>query len=251
MASKRMFKLSVVSSDAFTAMTLSAQALYFHLNLRADDDGFIDSPLRIMREIGANQGDMEQLLKKRYLIYYESGVIVVKHWRLHNTLRKDRYKPTLYQEEFAQLEEKESGVYTEVGHRNLTEIDNGNQNGNQMAHRIDKSSIDKNRIDKSNESSDAAPTSKIKTNAKLTKSKYGEFGHVKLTTTEIDKLKSEYPNYLDLIKHLDEYCEMHGKTYKNYYLTIKKWVVEAVNRKKGINDKSKKPSDSNAFNNFG
>ncbi len=131
MASKRMFKLSVVSSDAFTAMTLSAQALYFHLNLRADDDGFIDSPLRIMREIGANQGDMEQLLKKRYLIYYESGVIVVKHWRLHNTLRKDRYKPTLYQEEFAQLEEKESGVYTEVGHRNLTEIDNGNQNGNQ------------------------------------------------------------------------------------------------------------------------
>ena len=218
MASRRMFKLSVVSSDAFTAMTLSAQALYFHLNLRADDDGFIDSPLRIMREIGANQGDMEQLLSKRYVLYYESGVIVIKHWRLHNRLRKDRYKPTLYQEEFAELEAKENGVYTERKHTQIAVSDVGEPNGNQMAHSIGKyrlvkgSVVKDSKVQESKENNEEKTVSKGKSKTtKESKSKYGNYGHVKLTDNEFNKLQQEYPNHLEIIQYLDDYCEMHDK----------------------------------------
>lgn len=231
-----MFKLTVVSSDAFTSMTLSAQALYFHLNLRADDDGFIDSPLRIMREIGANQGDMEQLLKKRYLIYYESGVIVVKHWRLHNTIRKDRYNPTLYQEEYAQLEEKESGVYTEVYKSSQIDNDDWQPNGNQMAHRLDKSRVDKISIEESKELKTACPSSKIK-NPQSSKQKYGEYKHVMLTDAEVSKLQADFGNVEELIKHLDEYMEISGRKYKNCNLVIRRWVVDAVKEKNQTKNK--------------
>ena len=96
MAEKRMFTQKIIDSDAFLEMPLSAQALYFHLNMRADDDGFINNPKRIQRTIGSTEDDLKLLIVKRFVICFESGVIVIKHWRMHNTLRKDRYNPTQY-----------------------------------------------------------------------------------------------------------------------------------------------------------
>lgn len=113
MAERRMIKTSVVDSDAFLDMPSTAQNLYFHLNVRADDEGFVDSPKGIMRKVGANQNDFEILLAKRYLLSFDSGVIVIKHWKLHNMIRTDRIKPTLYKEEKCVITEKENGVYTD------------------------------------------------------------------------------------------------------------------------------------------
>ncbi len=113
LAEKRMFTQKIIDSDPFLDMPLSTQALYFHLNMRADDDGFINNPKRIQRTIGASEDDLKLLIAKRFVIGFENGVIVIKHWRMHNTLRKDRYNPTQYQEEFAMLSIKDNNSYTE------------------------------------------------------------------------------------------------------------------------------------------
>lgn len=116
MAEKRMFTQRIIDSDSFLDMPLSTQALYFHLNMRADDDGFINNPKRIVRTIGANIDDLKLLVTKRFVICFESGVIVIKHWRMHNTLQNDRYKPTQYQEELETLRVKSNKSYTEKEH---------------------------------------------------------------------------------------------------------------------------------------
>lgn len=109
-----MFTKKIIDSDAFLDMPLSAQALYFHLNMRADDDGFVNGPRKIQRMVGASNDDMNLLIAKRFILTFESGVIVIKHWRMHNLLRKDRYTPTQYQDEYRRLETKENGAYTEA-----------------------------------------------------------------------------------------------------------------------------------------
>lgn len=124
MAERRMFAKTIIDSDAFLDMPLSAQCLYFHLCMRADDDGFINNPRKIMRMVNATDDDARILIGKKFLIAFESGVIVIKHWRIHNYIRNDRYKPTVYQEEKALLGQKENGGYT-LG-------DDGIPNGNQL-----------------------------------------------------------------------------------------------------------------------
>jgi hypothetical protein len=113
MAERRMFAKTIIDSDAFIDMPLSAQALYFHLSMRADDDGFINNPKKIQRMIGASDDDCKLLVMKRFIITFESGVIVIKHWKIHNYIQKDRYKPTLYQEEKSLISEKDNKAYTE------------------------------------------------------------------------------------------------------------------------------------------
>ena len=113
MSEKRMFTQKIIDSDPFLDMPLSTQALYFHLNMRADDDGFINNPKKIQRMIGASEDDLKLLILKRFVIGFESGVIVIKHWRMHNTLKSDRYRPTQYQDELAMLDIKENKSYTE------------------------------------------------------------------------------------------------------------------------------------------
>jgi hypothetical protein len=112
MAERRMFAKTIIDSDAFLDMPASAQALYFHLAMRADDDGFINNPKKVMRIVGASNDDAKILLTKRFLLEFDSGIIVIKHWWMHNYIQKDRYKPTVYQEERAQLSKKPNGAYT-------------------------------------------------------------------------------------------------------------------------------------------
>lgn len=108
-----MFTMKIVDSDAFLDMPMSAQCLYFHLNMRADDDGFLNNPKKIQRMIGASEDDLKLLLAKRFVLGFEKGLIVIKHWRMHNLLRKDRYNPTQYIKEKDSLDIKEDGSYTE------------------------------------------------------------------------------------------------------------------------------------------
>lgn len=94
MAERRMFAKRIIDSDLFLEMPLSTQALYFHLSMRGDDDGFINNPKRIMRMIGCADDDMRILIEKKFIIPFESGIVVIKHWKIHNYIRSDRYKPS-------------------------------------------------------------------------------------------------------------------------------------------------------------
>lgn len=149
MAEKRMFTMKIVDSDAFLDMPLSTQALYFHLNMRADDDGFVNNPKKIQRTIGATEDDLKLLLAKRFLLSFENGVIVIKHWRMHNLLRKDRYKPTQYQDEIHMLSVKENGAYTELATKRQQVVAERLPSGCQVvAERLPQDRIGKDRLDK-------------------------------------------------------------------------------------------------------
>ena len=134
MAERRMFAKTIIDSDAFLDMPMSTQALYFHLSMRADDDGFLNNPKKIQRMIGATEDDLKLLIAKNFIIVFDTGVIVIKHWKIHNYIRNDRYKPTVYQEEFKKLDLKDKGSYT-LG------IPNGYQMETQV--RLGKDSIGK------------------------------------------------------------------------------------------------------------
>lgn len=125
-----MLAVDVINSDTFLTMPVSTQCLYFHLCLRADDDGFVANPRGIQEMVKCGIEDLRILLEKRYILAFdETGVIVIKHWRLHNTIRKDRYTPTIYQEEMSTLITKESKVYTErERHPELVQKETENQN---------------------------------------------------------------------------------------------------------------------------
>ena len=112
MAERRMFAKTIIDSDAFIDMPLSTQALYFHLSMRADDDGFINNAKKIQRMIGASDDDLKMLAAKRFIIPFDTGIVVIKHWKIHNYIRGDRKKDTVYPEEMSLLTEKENGAYS-------------------------------------------------------------------------------------------------------------------------------------------
>ena len=149
MAERRMFAKTIIDSDAFLDMPLSTQALYFHLSMRADDDGFLNNPLKILRMVGGNQNDYDLLKAKNFIITFENGVIVIKHWKMHNYLRADRYKETVYLEEKSRLTLKENGAYS-------LNDDFGIPTVNQVVHQLDtqvrlgKDSIGKDSEDEKN-----------------------------------------------------------------------------------------------------
>ena len=152
MAERRMFAKTIVLSDAFLDMPMSARCLYFTLGMLADDDGFVNAPRSIMRQCGASDDDMKLLVAKKFALLFDSGVIVIKHWRINNYLRNDRYTETKYGEEKASLSLDENGAYTQHG------IPGGIPAGipNSGIPSIDKGSIDKSSIDKSSSKSAAA-----------------------------------------------------------------------------------------------
>lgn len=112
MADKRMFSKTIIDSDAFLEMQQSAQLLYFHLSMRADDDGFINKPKTIMRMVGCKDDDLRILVSRKFIIPFDTGVVVIKHWKIHNYIAKDRYHETNYKEEMAMLSLDENKAYT-------------------------------------------------------------------------------------------------------------------------------------------
>lgn len=113
MAERRMFAKAIIDSDAFLDMPLSTQALYFHLAMRADDEGFVGNPKKIQRMIGASDDDCRILISKRFILTFQSGIVVIKHWRIHNYIQSDRFKETTYIEEKATLTLDGKKAYTE------------------------------------------------------------------------------------------------------------------------------------------
>lgn len=114
MANRRMFAKSIIDTDYFLEMPATTQLLYFHLAMRADDDGFVSSPKRILRMVGSSEDDFKVLISKQFIIPFDSGVCVIKHWRIHNLIRGDRYQETIYTQEKSMLIESENKSY-EVG----------------------------------------------------------------------------------------------------------------------------------------
>lgn len=146
MAEKRMFSKQIVDSDAFLEMPLSTQALYFHLSMRADDDGFLNNAKKVMKIIGANQNDYDLLVAKSFVIQFPDGICVIKHWRINNYLRKDRYTETIYQEEKACLAVQPNGRYSL---RNAAESDDDLPLGIPVCNRLDtQNRIEENREEK-------------------------------------------------------------------------------------------------------
>lgn len=151
MAERRMFSSKIVCSDAFTEMPFSAQALYFQLNMEADDDGFLNNARRVQRTICASEDDLNLLFERRFILGFKNGVVVIKHWRMNNQIRKDRYTATQYQDEFNSLDIKPDGAYTEKVKESLVDTlaTTWQPDGNQLATqvRLGKDSIDKDSID--------------------------------------------------------------------------------------------------------
>ena len=150
MAEKRMFSKKIIDTDWFMDMPASTQNLYFHLSMRADDDGFVDAPNRIVRECQATPKDLEILERKRYILTFEnSNVVLIKHWFLHNSIAKDRYTPTLYTDERSRVTLKCGKMYpncSKSDNKNYTEVKrtdnyletNCNQTDNKVERREDK-----------------------------------------------------------------------------------------------------------------
>ena len=112
MAERRMFAKSIIDSDLFLDMPVTARLLYYDLSMRADDDGFVDSPKKIMRMIGASQDDFTILAARQFIIPFDNGIVVIKHWRIHNYIRKDRYEETKYKSEKDMLRLDANKAYT-------------------------------------------------------------------------------------------------------------------------------------------
>ncbi len=204
MAERRMFAKTIVLSDAFLDMPMGARCLYFTLGMFADDDGFVNSPKSIMRQIGASEDDLKVLVAKKFILPFESGIIVIKHWRINNYLRNDRYNATKYIEEKSELVVEENGSYTK---RDSFGIPNSGIPS------IGKDSIDKDSI-----------VDIIEAPKKETRHKYGAYNNVLLSDTDLEKLKTEFRDYEERIERLSEYIASTGKSYKNHLATIRSWA---------------------------
>lgn len=225
MAEKRMFSKKIIDTDWFMDMPASTQNLYFHLSMRADDDGFVASPKRIIKLIGATEDDYKILIAKKFVIPFESGVCVITDWRINNYLRSDRYIETIYKEEKGSLVLDERGKYNlgipsvdpVLSIPNTNTISNTNTN------------INKDRV---------------VGEEKESKHKYGEYGWVKLTNEQYSKLKTEFgEEYIDkVIKAVDEYSQSNGNKnkYKDWNLVIRKAIREKWSILKDIEKEKEK-----------
>lgn len=214
-----MFSMSILDSDAFLEMPQSTQNLYMHMAMRADDDGFLGNPKRIIRMVGAGDDDYKILLGKRFLLVFDDGICVIKHWLIHNTIRKDRYEETVYKDQKKLLNIKENKAYSL-----------GEPNGNQMAtsgcHSIEENSIEK----------DSTEEKKA-----VHRNSFGEFNNVKLSKEEYSKLVEQLnQNAVDqLIVELDQYISSSGKKYKSHYATIQTWARRRIQEHVQLAQKSK------------
>ena len=218
MAERRMFAKTIIDSDAFLDMPLSTQALYFHLSMRADDEGFINNPKKIQRMIGASDDDMKVLIAKSFIIPFESGIVVIKHWKIHNYIRGDRIKHTVYSEERQLLDIKDNGAYTYVA--DICQTDDSQVSG-KCQHRLGKDSIGKVREGKNS----------IESKAKSTR-------FVPPTIEEVREYCKERGNNVDAERFVDFYESkgwMVGKNkMKSWKACVRTWEKSVDNKKSEV-----------------
>ena len=235
MAEKRMFSKKIIDTDWFMDMPATTQNLYFHLSMRADDDGFVANPKRIVALIGASLDDYKLLVTKKFIIPFESGICVIKDWRVNNYLRNDRHTDTIYKEEFKRLTLNENGEY-ELGIPGgipvvdpVYTISNSNSNSNIINNKSKEKEEEKEK-------------------AEEPKHRYGEYQNVALKDSEVATLNKTYgeDKTKEAIKYLDEYIEMKGYKAKSHYLAIRKWVFSALKRE----EQEKNPQQAIYYSNM-
>lgn len=230
LAERRMFAKTIIDSDAFLEMPDSSQLLYFHLAMRADDDGFVNKPKTIMKMCGCKDDDMTLLFMKKFLIPFESGVVVIKHWKIHNYIRKDTYTETKYKEEKALLETDENGAYR-ISCTGSSRVRDGCVTGTSTQESIGEE-IDS--VSKGEYISPAAPP-------KTVRHKYGSEKNVLLTDDEYRKLSERFPeDYEERIENMSVGIAIHGYKYKSHYLAILKWAERDADKSAG-KDRSANP----------
>lgn len=230
MAEKRMFSMHIIDSDAFLEMSIHAQLLYFHLGMRADDDGFINNPSKIMRIIGTNQDDivllkkaMDLLIEKKFIIMFDSGVVVIKHWLVNNYLRTDRKKSTTQTAEFNQLKLKNNKSYTLINNAGIPDV--RQMSGNCQVS-IDKIRLDKYSIDTIDHQDDRVIAFDSKENTKSKTELINEFELLwKLYPRKIGKEKS-LKKYLEYSKNTDDLFQKVKVGINNYLEYIKTNSIE-------------------------
>ncbi len=244
MAEKRMFSKTILDSDDFLDMPVTAQLLYFHLALRADDEGFINKPKTIMRICSCKDDDIRILIAKQFIIPFDSGVVAIRHWKVHNSIQPSRLKETQHTDEKALLALKENKEYV------LKELcvdslpTNCQQNDAEISIDIDKNSID---IDIDENSIDTSGSSSAEQNSTPARHKYGEYKNVLLSDEEMEILKMEFPyDWSERIERLSTYMESTGKTYKNFLATIKSWAKNDTR----FNSPSTTSIKKSPFNNY-
>lgn len=226
MAERRMFTQKIIDSDAFLDMPLSTQALYFHLNMRADDDGFINNPKKIVRMIGASEDDFKVLIAKNFVMQFESGIIVVKHWKMHNYIAKDRYKPTVYEDEKAQLSVKDNGAYTlciQDVYKLDTQVSKGKSRLGES--RVVEASADVYGIGNEDDTQDASNS--VDNSFSFVGGELGK-GVVLLTDAQQDALldKLGFDAFNHYVDKLSRFIIEKKATVSNHYSTILKWASE-------------------------
>jgi len=235
MANKRMFSMSIVDSDAFLDMPATSQLLYFHLGMRADDDGFVNSPKRIQRMVGASEDDLKLLIAKGFLIVFESGVVVIKHWKINNTIQSDRYKETNYKEELSMLKIKKNKSYTLSETECLQEISVAEteciQNVSKVfpQNRLDKNSIDKNSTDDESDEYDLEEAwKKIRSLYPQNRKNSFQMGKLKF----LDMFRGVFDRkalVITIARAIDLYkkdCEEQGDENFKYVPNMDKWFEE-------------------------
>ncbi|MCM1368253.1 MAG: hypothetical protein NC184_05555 [Roseburia sp.] len=210
MAERRMFAKTIIASDAFLDMPLSARCLYFALGMYADDEGFVNSPKSLARLIGASTDDMNILLVRRFIIAFPSGVCLIKHWRINNYLRSDRFQPTKYTEERNQVMIEENGAYVLIAERYTNGIPNDGI-PRLGENREDKVSLEKERIE------EIAPPSVAVSNSRFAKP----------TIDEITAYCSERKNNVDPQAFFDFYeskgWRVGNQPMKDWKASVRTW----------------------------
>ena len=235
MAEKRMFAKKITESDAFLDMPMSTQALYFHLNMTADDDGFVNNPKRTQRMVNASDDDMKLLMLKNFVITFDSGLVVIKHWRIHNYIQSDRYNPTNYKKEKSMLKMTENKTYEFCDSKMYTGCI---QDVYTDKIRLDKISIDKN-INTSNEvlvnPDGLTPKKVIELFNEICKS-FGKVTKLSEKRTKAIKARINFYNKDDFVK-LFETAEasdfLKGKNKRNWTATFD-WLMCDANFAKVI-----------------
>ena len=230
MAVKRMFSIDVTETDSFLEMPLTAQALYFHLGMRGDDDGFVSNPRSIMRVTGCSEGDLAMLAEAGYIISFRSGVIVISDWKVNNNLRNDRYKPTTFQSERSMLSETANKRYILNGAPTGNQMDtNGIPSDNQMTPQPNVTQ--RNQTQRSSSGNDTAAAADPRTDSGLAEI-VQHFQDVIgiFPRSALDKLQ----RYCDSIpaevicKAFDEAAESGHRSWKYANGVLKSWQADGV-----------------------
>ncbi len=224
MAERRMFAKKITDDDNFMQLSASAQALYFHLAMSADDDGFCNQIAISMFRAHAGTQDLQSLLDKQYLYQFESGVVVILHWKIHNSIKKDRYKQTIYHMEQSKLQTEENGLYT-LRNQNGSNLEPlWNQNGSNLEPQVRLGEVRLGEDSLGKDSPEEEETADSAESAPPPKKRYGEYQNVLLTDADVEKLQAEFPNWQERIERLSAYMASTGKQYKNHLATIRTWA---------------------------